>query len=360
MHRRRFLKAAGGGLAALALPGLPGWPARGGAAAPAGDPAAGARAWLAASGAAAERPPLPPLVTPTGEFFEVSKNLFWFGGDPRIRGGRWRLAVDGLVSRSLDLTLDDLGRLPAETPLATLQCISNEVGGPLLGTARWRGVPLARLLEQARPAAAAREIVFHCADGYVETLPLDAPAAEPAWLVYEMNGAPLPRSHGFPVRLLLPARYGMKSAKWVTRIELAAGPRRGYWQWRGGWDEEAWARTTSQVLAPRDGTSLPGLAPTWVTGIAHAGARGILAVEVSADGRRSWHRAWLEEPASPWAWVRWAWRWTPRPEEAAAPRRYALQVRAIDGTGALQVAADSPPFPSGATGLHGVLVAVES
>ncbi len=359
MQRRRFLRASGLGLAWLALPALAG---QGRGAPLGGAPAGGDPTRPDASG-----PGLPPLVTPTGEFFEVSKNFDFvlFGGNPRVRGDRWRLSVGGLVARPLDLGLDDLRRLPAEVPLATLQCISNEVGGALVGTARWRGVPLARLLELAEPAPAAREIVFHCADGYTETLPLGAPRAEPAWLVYEMNGGPLPRDHGFPARLLLPARYGMKSAKWVTRIELAPEPRAGYWQWRGGWDEEAWVRTTSQILAVAGRAvsgpevSIPAGEAVWVAGIAFAGVRGIGAVEVSPDGRRSWDRAWLEAPASPWAWVRWAWRWTPRPEEAFRPGRYALQVRAVEADGTPQEAADRPPFPSGATGLHGIIVRLE-
>lgn len=334
MRRRQFLAAAG---AALALPPLA---LRRGRSAGA-EPEAG----------------LPPLVTPSEAFFEVSKNLPWLGGDPRIDAAGFRLAVGGLVRRPLALSLGDLGRLPADTVLATLACISNEVGGPLIGTAFWRGVPLRRLLAEADPRPAARTLVAHCADGYWETLPTAVLDAEPAWLAYEMNGAPLPRGHGFPVRLLLPARYGLKSAKWVVRIELSDEPERSYWTRRGGWDGAAFVRTSSQILVPRPFGAVPREGVT-VAGVAHAGARGISGVELSADGRRTWHPAAVEPAASPVAWVRFRWRWRPDRETAVAEGRHVLQVRAVDGQGTPQIETDQPPFPSGATGLHGVLVHV--
>jgi len=298
----------------------------------------------------ARRPPaqLPPEITPQDRFYVVSKNL----RDPVIRAEAWRLTVDGEVERPLTLTYEDLRALPAVEEMVTLECISNEVGGDLISNARWRGVRLQDLLERAGVKPTARRIAFFSEDGYSESLPLEDALRPEVMVVYEMNGEPLSPAHGFPARLLVPGRYGMKSPKWLTRITARTDDFLGFWEVRG-WSDSAIVKTMSQVLLPLPGSYLPQ-ERTLVGGIAFAGSRGLRAVEVSDDAGQTWHRAVLRPALSRYAWVLWTLDWTP-------PRkgRILLQVRAIDGTGAVQPAEAKQPFPDGAEGHHRILVLVD-
>ncbi|MDQ3880311.1 MAG: molybdopterin-dependent oxidoreductase, partial [Chloroflexota bacterium] len=188
---------------------------------------------------------LPTRLTPNDDFYVISKNLV----DPVVDGATWRLTVGGMVERPLTLTLDDVHALPAVTQIQTLECISNEVGGHLISTAEWRGVRLKEVLAMARPADGALEVKLAAADGYSESFPAELAADDRVLLAYEMNGEPLPDKHGFPLRLLLPGRYGMKGPKWLTGLELIDEPYEGYWEQRG-WSKEAIIKTMSRVDAP--------------------------------------------------------------------------------------------------------------
>lgn len=281
-------------------------------------------------------------VTPTSDFYQVSKNAF----DPQVDVRRWRLEVAGLVENTITFTYDEIKALPSIEQYATLACISNEVGGDLIGNALWRGVRLRDVLEKAALKQRVIDIVLRASDDYTDSIPLDRATADGTLLVYEMNGEPLTPEHGFPVRLFVPAIYGMKNVKWITRIEAVDVDVKGYWQ-RRGWDDRAEYKTMSRIDAPKKTVN----GETGIAGIAFAGDRGISKIEVSADGGASWEQAEIKPALSPISWVLWQRRW--RPAQKGAHR---VLVRATDGRGQTQTSQYAPPAPSGSSGYHGVTV----
>lgn len=289
---------------------------------------------------------LPPEITPNDQFYTVSKNFF----DPHVDGRPWRLEVTGLVENRLTLTLEDLKRMPAFGRPHTFECISNPVGGDLIGNALWKGVRFRDLLARARPKPQAHKVVFWCADGYHTAVPLIDLMDPDAFLAYEMNGSPLPPKHGFPLRAVIPGLFGMKNPKWITRIELTDTDHLGYWESQG-WSDEAVVKTMSKFTTPQDGATLPA-GIVGVGGVAYAGDRGISAVEVSFDDGKTWRRAEVKPPMGQHTWVLWGLLWE------AKPGRYVLKVRARDGAGTLQDPKPRPPLPEGATGYHTIRVTV--
>jgi DMSO/TMAO reductase YedYZ molybdopterin-dependent catalytic subunit len=288
-----------------------------------------------------------PRTTPTEEHYVVSKNLF----DPSVDEAGWRLRISGLVERPLELGLDDLRAMPSVTRPSTLICVSNPVGGELIGTSEWTGVRLADLLEAAGPRAEARELVLRAADNYTDSFPLDAALREGTIVAYLQNGEPLGSRHGSPARVLVPGIYGMKNVKWVEEIELAEDDYQGYWQTRG-WSDEAVVKTMSRIdtdVAVRldDGRVAVG-------GVAFAGLRGIRAVEVSLDGGERWLPAEVEPAPNGLSWVRWA------AVVEVDEGRFEVRVRATDGEGTVQTAEPSRPLPDGADGHHQRTVRVEA
>lgn len=298
-----------------------------------------------------------PRLTPLTDFYLVSKDLLL----PRIDPVEWRLRVTGLVEQPRAFRLEDLRRLPRVEGERTLECISNEVdsGGGLIGNQRWAGVRLVDLLGEVGVRPEATHLLWRSADGYTESLPL-AEVDEGVWLVDEFGppGTPLSPEHGFPLRVLIPDRYGMKQPKWLTEIELADHDEPGFWVKRG-WDRAAIVRTWSRIDEPRTGDAVPVGRPIEVFGVAFAGARGIGRVEVSADEGRSWVPAELEVTGSSTEANVWRrWRARVRLDEAGPT---VLVVRATDGQGGLQDGIVRPPLPAGATGYHRVrVVAVEA
>jgi len=293
---------------------------------------------------------LPPEITPNDQFYVVSKNPPGF--DPIVEADRWSLQLTGLVATAARLTYDELKAMPATEQVQTLECISNAVGGDLISTARWKGVRLRDVLQRAgglQPTAI--KLVFRCADGYKESLPI-VDAIHPATLLaYEMNGEPLLPKHGFPVRLLVPGLFGMKNPKWITTIEAVDYDLRGYWE-ASGWSEEAVVKTMSEF------TDLPRLASVGevvLGGVAYGGDRGIKAVEYSADDGKTWRPAEVKPPLGPFTWVLWAALWRP-----TAPGEYTLKVRARDGVGVLQTSQYADTLPDGASGYHTIRVRVRS
>jgi DMSO/TMAO reductase YedYZ molybdopterin-dependent catalytic subunit len=283
---------------------------------------------------------LTPEVTSNRLHYTVDESII----DPNVDSGSWRLRVEGLVGRPLTLGYDELLAMPAIEQYVTLQCISNLVGGDLVGTAKWTGVPLHRVLERAGGVGpGAVRVVFHAVGGYSDSLPV-AKAMEPTTVVaYGMNDRSLPRAHGFPARVVAPGIYGMKNVKWLERIEVVDYDYRGYWQRSDGWDNVAEIKTASRIDVPRELTSLE--AAGVVAGLAWAGDRGIRRVEVSLDGGASWVPATLRRELARAAWRQWR-----LPLPPGIRGRRTLKVRAVDGRGALQTATDAPPHPSGASG----------
>jgi DMSO/TMAO reductase YedYZ molybdopterin-dependent catalytic subunit len=286
-------------------------------------------------------------ITPNKDFYIVSKNVL----DPTVTVSRWRLEVDGLVGKPITWTYDEVLQLPAETRAVTLECISNGIGGRLLSTAQWRGVPLKTLLERAGGVGApeGKQVVFTGVDSYVTSLPLADLLEARTLLAYEMNGETLPERHGFPLRAIVPGRYGEQSAKWVTHIEITDHEVKGFYQSQG-WSA-AQVETISRIDTPHLRASL-GEIP--ISGVAFAGIRGIGQVEVSVDGGATWQRASLQTPLTDQSWILWTWIWRP-----AAPGVYTIVARATDGTGKLQTKARRGTVPNGATGWHEINVIVK-
>jgi DMSO/TMAO reductase YedYZ molybdopterin-dependent catalytic subunit len=282
---------------------------------------------------------LTPVITSVADFYHVSKNI----SDPVVDGSSWQLAIDGLVGKPLTLSYDDLMARKRVRNITTLSGITNELNGDLAGTAEWSGIPLRELLEEARIDPTTVDVVFHAADGYDDSIPF-ATAMDPnTLLVTGMNGQPLPPDHGFPARIIVPPIYGMKNVKWVQKIEPVNQNYMGYWQTRG-WSDTALYQIWGRIDTPASGEQLsPG--PAVIAGVAAAGNRGILRVEISLDEGQSWADAELEPSINPnFTWVRWAF-----PFDAAAGI-YKMLMRATDGQGMVAPSDDNPPLPNGATG----------
>jgi DMSO/TMAO reductase YedYZ molybdopterin-dependent catalytic subunit len=289
-------------------------------------------------------------VTPNDRFYTVTKNIL----DPTIARPVWRLAVTGQVARPRTYTFAELTALPASEQEATLSCISNDVGDGLSSNARWTGVPLRQLLETAGPQGNIARVVCYGADNYVDTIPLDKALDPTTFVAWAMNGAPLPQRHGYPVRIVVPGRFGEKSVKWVTRIELAAEDVKGFYE-RQGWGPTFVTQTFSRFDLPHDGQAiaLAGAAPFTIQGIAFAGDRGITRVEISTDDGHTWQNAQLDYQPSRIAWAFWSLAWRP-----TQPGEYRLAVRAVDGAGTYQTSDRRGITPDGATGYHRITVRV--
>lgn len=285
-------------------------------------------------------------VTPRDRHYVVDIDL----DDPVVVASAWRLRVGGAVARPRAFSLADLRALPIVERVATLACISNPVGGDLVGNARWAGVPLADLLQQAGPLPGATTLEARAADGYVETLPLSAALHPDVLVAIGMNGALLPRAHGFPARLRVPARYGVKNVKWLEELRVVRERRQGYWGERG-WDDAALIHLQSRIDVPADRARAPRRFV--LAGVAWAGDRRVSRVEVSADDGRTWMPAQLEREGDPLSWRRW------RLPVCLQPGVHALTVRATDGSGRAQDKERRPPHPAGATGWHRIVVTVE-
>jgi sulfite oxidase len=267
---------------------------------------------------------------------------------PVIAEASWRLKIGGLLEQPLAFTLAELRGFEQSHQFITLSCISNLVGGDLIGTTRWTGVSLNRLLPQLKLKPNATHLKVRSADGFYEVVALETIRGDDrAMLTYAWDGAPLTAAHGFPLRIYIPDRYGMKQPKWIEAIDATDHWEPGYWVARG-WDREARMKTTSVIdtiaVDMMIGQAGQGaLVP--VGGIAHAGVRGVSRVEISVDGG-GWQAAQLRTPLSGQTWVIWRYDW---PSQKG---KHTFAVRCFDGLGEAQIAQEAPPHPSGATGLH--------
>nr|WP_324194375.1 molybdopterin-dependent oxidoreductase [Nocardia blacklockiae] len=293
-------------------------------------------------------PGLTPLLTPTERFYRVDTALQL----PALTSAEWRLRIHGMVGRAVEFDMDDLRAHAVVERVATMTCVSNEVGGSLAGTARWLGYPLAELLAEAGPYPDADMVLSRSVDGFTAGTPLSALLdGRDALLVIGMNGEPLPVEHGYPARLLVPGLYGYVSAtKWVVELEITRFDRaRAYWTERG-WADQAPIETASRIDVPAAfATPAPG--PVTVAGVAWAQRRGIKAVEVQVDNQ-PWRTVTLATEYSLDTWRQWTWQWD------ATPGTHTLRVRATDGTGQVQAEQRATPYPRGATGWHSRVVTV--
>jgi DMSO/TMAO reductase YedYZ molybdopterin-dependent catalytic subunit len=290
-------------------------------------------------------------ITPNELFYCVTKNVV----DPKVNVDLWHLEIGGLVQNAATWRFQDLVGFKPTTQETTLMCISNGLDAGLISNAAWKGFPLRDLLDQAGVLSGAARVRLHGADNYTDTIPLEKAMDPTTLLAYEMNGAPLPDRHGYPLRVIVPGYFGEKHVKWLTRIEVGDANAKGFYE-KQGWGPDFIVPTRSRIDAPDDWAfvSLGKLtAPIEVKGIAFGGDRGISRVELSFDDGQTWNDAEIYYAGGDLAWSLWKAEWTP-----PGAGDYSLVVRATDAEGNVQEwEEDRGPF-SGVSGLHKINVRV--
>ncbi|WP_426979855.1 molybdopterin-dependent oxidoreductase [Pseudarthrobacter sp. O4] len=354
--RRRFLQALGGTAAVAALGGVLAATLRGAAAA-----VSELRSKLVLPSPASPAPPIPagaelgldgigPLVTPNKDFYRIDTAL----RVPVVDPGQWTLKVTGLVERDIELDFAALLAKPLIERHVTIACVSNEVGGDLIGNARWLGWPVRELLALAGPKPGADMVLSRSTDGWTAGTPLEVLMdSRDALLAVGMNGEPLPLEHGFPARLIVPGLYGYVSAtKWVTELKVTRfADDVAYWTPRG-WSERGPVKISSRIDVPRGGRSVAAGTVAF-GGVAWAQHTGIGKVELRVN-RGDWQQAELAPGISKDTWYQW------KLALPLTPGQYEVQVRATDFNGVPQVEDRAPVAPSGSTGFHTVTVDVKS
>jgi len=301
------------------------------------------------AGAELDIPGISPLFTPNEDFYRVDTALTV----PSIDPNTWRLVIDGMVDTRVELSFDDLVGMGLDEYAITLTCVSNEVGGPLLGTAKWLGVPVRDVLARAGVQSGADMVLSRSIDGFTASTPLESLTDDglDAILAVAMNGEPLPLEHGFPVRMVVPGLYGYVSAtKWLTELKVTTfDADEAYWTPRG-YSAKAPIKFSSRLDTPRTGTPVT-VGRTPLAGVAWAQTVGIERVEVSIDDG-DWQAATLSTPINDDTWVQWYLDW-----DATAGTHY-VTVRAVNKAGETQIEERAPIAPDGSTGWQRSLITV--
>lgn len=291
---------------------------------------------------------LAPLVTPNSEFYRIDTALVV----PQVDPADWSLRVHGMVDQEVVLTWDELLALPLQESDITLACVSNTVGGDLIGNARWLGYPVRELLARAGVSADADMVLSTSIDGFTASTPLEAFTDDrDSLLAVGMNGEPLPLAHGFPVRLVVPGLYGYVSAtKWVTELEVTRFDKASaYWTSRG-WSERGPIKLQSRIDVPREGRDVEA-GSSVIAGVAWHQHVGVDGVEVRIDGGQ-WRKAELATAISDDTWVQWSLPWNPE------SGTHEIECRALSRDGETQTSTQAPPAPDGAQGWHRITVTV--
>jgi len=296
---------------------------------------------------------LAPIITPAADFYRTDTAFVI----PDIDPADWRLRIHGLVEEEVTLTWDELMTLPFAEHVTTLMCVSNPVGGDLIGTATWLGTPIRDLLARARPQAGADMVLSTSADGFTASTPLAA-LQDPdrvAVLAVGMNGEPLTPVRGFPVRMVVAGLYGYVSAtKWVTDLEVTTfAAKQAFWTFNG-WAEQAPVKLESRIDVPKANARLAA-GPVTVAGVAWHQHVGIAAVEFRVDDG-AWLPTRLSAPINADTWVQWVGTWD---ASGAADGQHRITVRATGADGEVQTDVVASTVPDGATGLHYIAVYLE-
>jgi DMSO/TMAO reductase YedYZ molybdopterin-dependent catalytic subunit len=313
------------------------------------DPNLEATISAASRSAVGTTPGITPLIVPNKDFYLIDTALL----TPQVDPANWNLRIKGMVDRELTITYQELLDRARIVEPVTLSCVSNEVGGSLVGNAVWQGVPLVELLDEAGVHPGASQIASRSVDGWTCGFPTEvAYDGRTALVAIAMNDEPLPVAHGFPARLVVSGLYGYVSAtKWLSEIELTTlDGFDGYWVPRG-WSKLGPVKTESRIDTPRTGAAIAAGAIVPIAGVAWAPNIGIERVEVQIDDG-DWVEAELGESLGVNAWRQWFTPWT------ATPGRHVLRVRATDASGYTQTADEAPPAPDGASGWHQVRLEV--
>jgi DMSO/TMAO reductase YedYZ molybdopterin-dependent catalytic subunit len=291
-------------------------------------------------------------ITPNEDFYITT----YSSKVPEVDANALKLRIEGMVENPYSLGFEELEAMKDVTEFVTLECIGNPVGGDSIGNALWEGVSLKKIIERASPKQGIVKTVFYADDGYSDSIPYALSLSGDVFLAFKMNGKPLPKEHGYPLRAIVPGIFGMKNVKWLSKIELVNYDYRGYWE-KEGWSDSSVIPTMSEILMPMGGKQIP-LGSYVVGGIAFAGRHGISRVQVSLNDGSSWHDAAMKEPLSKWSWAVWSYDWMP-----AKRGKYTLKVRGIDKAGKLQESGSifsviTRSYPDGSRGLHSVEVRV--
>lgn len=347
--RRTVLYAAGGvTLAAAAMGGAGRWVSQTRLRDTAIDlPAAAEPARALPAGLEEKIPGISQFRTPNSDFYRVDTAL----SVPAIDVDSWSLSIDGDVDQEITMSFDDLAGMRLVERDITLTCVSNDVGGPYVGAARWLGVPLRDVLDKAGvDSTGADQILCTDVDGMTISVPLKvALDGRDALLAIGMNGTSLPREHGFPVRMVVPGLYGFVSAcKWITKMTLTTyDAQQAYWTKRD-WAIEGPIKLSSRIDTPQP-LSRSEAGKTFVGGVAWAQDIGIKGVEIRVDGG-PWQAAELGPDAGDDYWRQWSYEWD------AEPGQHFLASRAINKDGDVQTAVRARPFPEGSSGIQEIIV----
>ena len=290
---------------------------------------------------------LSPLVTPIEDFFRIDTAV----EIPQIDASTWSMSIEGMVDSPTTLNYEQIMAMPMIEVDCTIGCVSNSVGGSLVGNARWLGVKLSDVLDMAKPKSGADQILSWSTDGFSAGFPVAAGFDRDAILAVGMNGEILNAKHGFPVRLVVPGLYGYVSAtKWLQKLELCRfDQKQGFWISRG-WSQLGPVKTESRIDVPKQGQSMT-TEPTHIAGVAWAPTKGIRKVEVQIDNG-AWQSAHLGPEISNSSWRQWWIEWTP------TSGKNRISVRATDGAGYTQTEKLTAIDPDGATGWHTIVVNV--
>ena len=289
-------------------------------------------------------------VTPNDRFYTVTKNIV----DPDVSKSFWRFQVVGMVDHPRTYDFDALSGLNRVIQETTLMCISNWVGGGLMSNALWEGIPLRDLISASGPREGVVEVMFRSVDGYTDTISFDKAMETTTLVAFKMNGEPLPRTHGYPARIIVPGMFGEKNVKWVTRVELIDYDGKGLYE-QQGWGPNFTMPTRARFDFPYYDQTIKLASVIELKGIAFGGDRGVSRVEVSVDGGTSWQEAKIDYPGTRMSWALWRHAWSP-----PGAGNFDLVVRATDGNGQLQSAVERGTVPEGATGFHRVRLIIES
>ena len=306
------------------------------------------------TGANLNIPGLSSFITPNSSFYRVDTAIVL----PEIEPASWQLRVHGMVRKELVLSFEDLIKRPLIEDYITLCCVSNPVGGPYIGNAKWLGASLRSLLQEAGIKAGASQLLATSSDGFTSGTPVQVAmdSGRDSMLAVAMNDTALPVEHGFPVRQVIPGLYGYVSAcKWIVDIEVTTyEAAQAYWVPRG-WDSQAPVKTESRIDVPTGQNPIRTGSRVSISGVAWAQHKGIDAVEVRVAGG-PWQQARLAAVPDLDTWRQWAYEW----DVNVAPGTYLIEARATDKTGYTQTALQEPPEPNGATGYPAVSVQVVS
>ena len=288
-----------------------------------------------------------PYITSNSDFYRIDTAL----RVPTIDPENWSLTIDGLVDNPLEISYEEILGMDLTKKDVTLTCVSNEVGGPLVGNAVWTGVPLSEIISRSEPLPNAQQLMCHSVDGFTAGFPIENIFdGRTALLAVGMNGVPLPVIHGFPARLVVAGLYGYVSAvKWIKRIEICEWEgNNGYWIPRG-WSKKAPIKIASRIDVPRERRVTAG--NNAIAGVAWAPLSGVKSVEISVNSG-AWEECNLGISLSGESWTQWAYKWD------AKPGKYDIRVRAVDNNGVIQSPNTVSPAPDGAEGYDQISVRV--